>query len=221
VDLGHEHLGLHTELAYVPVRPDLAVFHCQVPAVDGGETTFGDGAAVFAALQPSTRELLTSQRVRYHTVVRNITWQRMFQTDSKEFILAFGESMPGVDGYFDEYDDLHVHFVTTPVFERRGQTVYAESVHRFGEELEPDWVQGLKKSSSHLEHGPLPDEVRDEISAVCLDLEQPAEWQPGDVAVIDNWSVLHGRTAFSDPNRRILASFGYADWARPAAAVQV
>jgi alpha-ketoglutarate-dependent taurine dioxygenase len=33
----------------------------------------------------------------------------------------------------------------------------------------------------------------------------------GDVLVIDNWRVMHGRTAFDDPRRKMCIRMGYLD----------
>lgn len=218
VDLGKHDIGLHCELAYTPVRPDLVVFSCQVPASDGGETTVGDGTKIYEALSASTRELLAQKRVKYMNIIRRGAWQRMFGVATPEqFAPLLARMSNVVNPTFDAEGTLTGGYVVPALVpNRRGKTAYATSIAIF-EGTEPEaYTDGLLKTWSMLEDGPLPDAVRAELRDVCKQYTVPIRWQPGDVALIDNSSVLHGRTAYSDPRRRILAAFGYASWARPA-----
>ncbi len=155
--------------------------------------------------------------MKYVNVIRRAAWQRMFQIDSPEqFAPILAKMSNVVDPTMDAEGTLCVGYLARALVpNRRGKTAYADSVYTFPGTEPEEYTDGLKKTWSMLEDGPLPDDVRDELTAVCQRFAIPIQWQPGDVALIDNWSVLHGRLAYSDPRRRILAAFGYAGWARP------
>jgi hypothetical protein len=155
--------------------------------------------------------------VKYMNVIRRAAWQRMFQVESQEQAAPLLAVMSNVvDLSMDGEGTVRAGYLARALVpDRRGKTAYADSVYTFPGAEPDEYTDGLKKTWSMLEDGPLPDDVRDELTAACARHAIPIGWQPGDVALIDNWSVLHGRTGYSDPRRRILAAFGYAGWARP------
>lgn len=214
-ELGFQAIGLHSEMAYTPVRPDLLVFSCEVPAEAGGETLLGDGCAVWAALSRPTRELLATHRLRYHNVIRRPAWERMFGTTDPERVAAELAAVPDCYVEFAADGTLTATHLQSAVTDGRRGLAYADSLHRFPS-IEPDvFVFGLKKTWVALEDRPLPSAVATEVHDACARCAREVGWRPGDVVVVDNWTVMHGRTEFSDPRRQILTSFGYADWLAP------
>lgn len=214
-ELGHHALGLHSEMAYTPLRPDLLVFACLVPARRGGETLVGDGCAVREALSPATRDRLSEERVRYRNVIRRPAWERMFGTTDPERVAEALSGIPDCRVDFDGEGTLTASHLQHAFVESRRGLAYADSLHRFPA-LEPEeFVYGLKKTWVEFENGPMPTQVQAEVHELCAAHAHEVGWRPGDVALVDNWSVMHGRTGFDDPERRILTSFGYADWLRP------
>src|SRR5580658_10242768 len=141
VDLGKRDLGLHSELAYAPIRPDLAVFHCLVPARDGGETTVGDGVQIYRALRSTTQKLLASHRVKYMNIVRAAAWRRTFKAETREQMSAILTKMQWLESGFDEEESLHIAHIAPALFSvRQGQIAYADSVHRFPATAPPDFT---------------------------------------------------------------------------------
>lgn len=210
-EIGFQAIGLHSEMAYTPVRPDLLVFSCEVPAASGGETLVGDGCAVWSALSPSARALLASHRLRYHNVVRRPAWERMFGTGDPRRVVERLAAVPDCTVTFADDGTLVATHLQWAVVDGPRGPAYADSLHRFPT-LEPDaFVFGLKKTWVELEDGPLPTELHTEVHDACARCAREIGWHAGDVVVLDNWSVLHGRTAFRDPGRRILTSFGHVD----------
>lgn len=215
-ELGFHALGLHSEMAYTPIRPDVLVFACEVPAASGGETLVGDGCAVWEALSPSTRELLASRRVRYHNAIRRPAWERMFGTTDPGVVAAGFTALPDCHVEFDPDGTLYAEHLQRAVTSSRRGPAYADSLHRFPATEPPEFVFGLKKTWVALEDGPMPTAVQTEVHDACEACAREIGWRPGDVVVLDNWSVMHGRTAFTDERRKILTSFGYAGWAAAA-----
>ncbi len=49
----------------------------------------------------------------------------------------------------------------------------------------------------------IPEEVMSEINEIAQKITTEIAWQQGDILMIDNTRVLHGRRAFSDEKREI------------------
>lgn len=56
---------------------------------------------------------------------------------------------------------------------------------------------------------PIPIELVCAWNAAVARCSAPIAWRSGDVLLLDNWTVLHGRRKFEGGRRRIYASFGY------------
>jgi alpha-ketoglutarate-dependent taurine dioxygenase len=56
----------------------------------------------------------------------------------------------------------------------------------------------------------IPPDVIADLKDVTERMTVPIEWQPGQFALIDNTRILHGREAFDDPDRKILARHAMA-----------
>ena len=58
----------------------------------------------------------------------------------------------------------------------------------------------------------IPQDIIAEIEKVSAELTEDLDWQDGDVAVVDNTRVMHGRRAIQDADRRkIYVALGYVD----------
>ncbi|WP_224368783.1 TauD/TfdA family dioxygenase [Hyalangium versicolor] len=206
VEPGSGTFGLHCELSATPFRPDLCFFGCERPANRDGETTLADGVRVLAAVSDQTRALFRSRRVKYTWRYDAARWKRMFRIDSAEELHAILDGRPGLTYELRDDGSLSSEFVTDAIVTRSS----APSSPAFANSLMT--VAGPRPGQpfhSTFEDGSLiPDEVREEIRAAAAALTVPIAWRPHDVLIIDNWRVLHGRRAFDDPGRRILAMFG-------------
>ena len=57
---------------------------------------------------------------------------------------------------------------------------------------------------------PIPGSVKQDVMEASEKLTEEIPWRNGDVAIVDNTRFMHGRTAFSDPQRRIFAALSFA-----------
>jgi alpha-ketoglutarate-dependent taurine dioxygenase len=73
-----------------------------------------------------------------------------------------------------------------------------------------EYVQGLQSSIVRFEDGlKIPDDVIFELKDVTDKLTLPIAWQKGDILMIDNTRLLHGRKSFSDNQREIYVRMGH------------
>lgn len=224
VNPGAEAIGPHCENAFTPARPDLALFLCERPAAAGGETTITDGATVARDLVAAMPDF-AGTRVQYRGVYKPEVWKRMFGTGRPAAARAALAGLrlmlarSGVVSFdFDLSDDgvLSYEYVTPPlVVCRRGERVFADSYAGFptapprdgGSRPDAVWV-------TTADGRPYPEHVQKAIRSTLESHTHDVALAPGDVLVVDNWSVLHGRRRFTG-TRIMHAAFAYASWLRP------
>jgi len=205
-------MGLHRENGNLPFNPDLQWFYCLEPAAVGSETTMCDGQRVLFDLSAKTRKSFENRDIRY---VRRIPWSNVKRFLSIELQLPI-----------DEVSDEHLQFVNEQV---EGQTYRRIDQNLISSELiisavETSCFSGRKAFCNSM-LGPSVNyepplitwadgedialEIWDEIKDVTARNTYSHFWQKGDIVVIDNTRVMHGRRRLDDTSRRIFGAQSY------------
>lgn len=213
---GMDYIPAHIERGYAPPVPRFVFFYCARPADVGGETTVYDGYEVFAALDAATRQYVSSTKLRWLLRLAPEVWTDAFLTTDKSVALSrlhrqvvgLGKNDPGTEikASFDGII-LVMDFLTPATF-RNGR--------RPGEALANSALSYLLRRQGH-EHtvdlrtsggAAYPEDILAEIQERSEKVVVPITWNKGDIACIDNRTVMHGRYAFQDPLRSIYIRLG-------------
>jgi hypothetical protein len=223
---GNGYLQAHVERGYAPPIPSLVFFYCVRPADEDGATTIYDGFDVFETLSEEMKQFFLRNRLRWKMRVRPELWQPSLLTTDKTRALAnfhrnltammrrdLGEKVAcSFDG-----DVLLIDFVTptTRRAPRRPGESFANSgltfLRRTGSGYDDD-VELLTEDNA-----PFPDGLLEEVMERSERVVMPIKWNSGDVVCIDNHTVMHGRTAFTDPHRSIYIRIGMGHVVSPLA----
>lgn len=213
IDAGLHEMGLHRENGNLPFSPDIQWFFCLDAAAIGSETTMCDGQKVLFDLSSKTRKLFESRKIKYS---RRIPWSNV-----KRF-LCIELQIP-----IDEVTDEHLEQVNREV---PGQTYRRIDQHLIRSELiisaiESSCFSGQKAfcnsmlgPSVNYEPPRITWENGDDISLDIWGEVQDVTsrntyshfWNKGDIVVIDNTRVMHGRRRLADPARRIFGAQSYS-----------
>lgn len=196
-------LPLHGEMYYTDRRPAMLWFYCRHPAAEKGETTLCDGAMVFESLLPEHQDLLEQKRLRYLRKYREDEWKRIYQTEDIDEAADFARE-GGLTVEIDRDEKmLHTQYVHPAVITSRWGS-HRVFINNMLTVLWQERVLGLTKSIVRFEDGSeVPDALVEDVRGVQQRLVQPIAWAAGDIAMIDNSRVLHGRHEFSDPSRDV------------------
>lgn len=217
VDAGHAALGLHLENGNSPFMPDLTWFCCTKAAKSGSQTTVCDGYRVWEELPVASRAAWTAQEIVYSRTVPKRAWQ------------GLGAHLLGGRKPADEVtiDDLVPLIPEPDRTEFRpnedGSVFYAyrtPAVRRstlFGDS--PSWSNSIFGPSFNYEQPritwadgtEIPDELLAEAKAISDAVTEDIDWQDGDIALVDNTRVMHGRRAITDPERTIFNAQSYVN----------
>lgn len=215
-------IPMHNELAYAKRWPRALWFFCETPAQSGGATPIADSHKVYKALDPAITRRFEERGVKY---VRNyntgvdLTWQRAFgvqdQAQAEAACEAQGLSFEWTGG------DLLRTWQVCPALQRdpqSGEVVWFNQAHLFHPSgLEPSVREALEavfepdelpRTALYGDGQPIEDAVLQEVRAAFAELRVPIQWQAGDLALLDNRCVAHGRDPFSGPRRILVAMQG-------------
>ena len=218
----HVALSLHNELSYTDLYPRLLFFACMQAPETGGETTLGDSRRILRSIDPQVAERFRSSKVRY---LRNLSpfrgggysWREAFETDDPAEaearalamggnvewrpgeVLRLSQTRPatamhpqtGEEVWFNQADGFHPSALDP--------TSYAEAMAFAGSE------EDFRLGVTYGDGGEI--DLRDlkEVREAIRSETRPHRWREGDVLVIDNLLVAHGRRPFSGPRKIVLA----------------
>jgi len=215
---------LHGEMYYLPRQPRLLWFMCAVPPPDGvgGETTLCDGSALLERLSPETRGYLEANRLAYRRLLRSGEWQETFGTDDVEVARARCAENETALEHDPETDSVRTVYVTSAILPgpdgRPGYmgslmpVYFAEAGRR--QQIAATGQGELPPLTVRAEDGgEIPMAVVHEALAAGSAMETAVPWSAGDVLVVDNARVLHGRTASQSPERMVYVRMGEARFA--------
>lgn len=216
-----QRIALHNELNYVTTWPMKIWFFCETPAAEGGETPIADVRRVFRRLRPET---LAPFLEKGWMLMRNFgdgfgpSWKNSYRVEDREGLEAYlrqadvtwewkdesrvrtRQVRPAVALHPKTREMLwfnHVAFWHVSSLEPK---LRAELLAEFGED-------GLPYNTFYGDGTPIPEaavaELRDAYDAETVSFP----WQEGDVLMLDNMLVAHGRSSYAG-DRLILTSMG-------------
>jgi alpha-ketoglutarate-dependent taurine dioxygenase len=213
---------LHNENSYQMTWPKRIYFFCATPPSTGGETPIADTRRVYARIDPEIRERFESKGWTY---VRNfgdgmgLPWQTVFQTQSREKVeehcrnngievewkdggrlrtrarrrVAARHSESGDMTWFNHATFFHVSTLAEP---------YREAL------LEEFAEEDLPANTYYGDGTPIEAEVLEHLRAAYQAEAVSFPWELGDLLILDNMLVAHGRAPYAGP-RKILVGMSH------------
>ena len=221
----HQRIPLHNELSYSNNWPLRIFFHCVTPPANGGATPIADTRNVYQRISPALRERLEERDylyVRHFSPDIGLGWQRAFQTDDRtvverycvdndiEFHWGAGEELTTrqrrpVSAAHPETGDItwFNHLVFFHVSTQ--DPMVAEALLMMGKE-------NLPNNTYYGDGAEIEPAALDELRAAYDAEKVVIPWQEGDILMLDNMLVAHGRETYKPPRQIVV---GMAEpWSR-------
>lgn len=204
------HIFLHNENSYQYTWPLKIFFFCAIAPQEGGETPIADVRKVFQRLRPETRDKFAEKKVLY---VRNfgdgfgLDWSTVFQTNDKRKVEAYCRCHQ-IEVEWKSGNRLRTKQVREAVRQhpRTGEFIWFNHAAFFHiSTLEPALRQSFLAGfdSEDLPHNTyygdgseIEDSSLDEIREAYRQETIMFPWQVGDILMLENMLVAHGRTPF-------------------------
>jgi alpha-ketoglutarate-dependent taurine dioxygenase len=220
-------IPLHNEMSYSRIWPDYVWFYCEQPAIHGGVTPLADSRLVGERVDRGIWNAFAELGVKY---VRNykgdldLSWQQAFETDRREQVEQLCEAQEIEYDWLDG-DCLRTSQVSQAVAEHPGSgaSVWFNQAHLFHISALPAEVR-----CAILENGPselprqayfgdgteIPDSALSNVRAAYDAMIVREPWHKGDILLIDNMLVAHGRDPYRGERRILVAMTGSHDGGR-------
>ena len=196
---GQNYVGPHSEFSYTPFRPDLLFFYCMRPVAEGGASLLWDGRRIWRDMPDRIKEIFLKKDImyRYRGVGAGAFSQFVGDVSIAE-LCSFLDRVPGLH-YTRTRDALDIDYAAKAYVNEPGTShlSFSNSIA-----VVPETAFGDGSTLDAM--------VRGQLLALALEQTVRIDTLPGDVIAIDNWRVMHGREAFSDPQRKMCIRMGYA-----------
>ncbi|HEX8853141.1 MAG TPA: TauD/TfdA family dioxygenase [Pyrinomonadaceae bacterium] len=212
-------IPLHNEMAYARSWPMKIWFYCVTAAERGGETPIADSRKVFARIDPQVRESFIEKSVMY---VRNydedgldLSWSTVFQTTDRLEVEAFCRRA-GIEFEWCGRARLRTRQVcqAAAVHPRTGEQVWFNQAHLFHvsnleslvrEALSATYAEeDYPRNAYYGDGSPIEPEALAAIREAYAQETITFPWQEGDVLMLDNMLMAHGRKPFEGARRVVV-----------------
>ena len=220
-------LSMHSEYAYSHKFPSRLYFCCVVEPGRGGETPLADNRRILKRLDPEIVQEFRTKRIKY---LRNLhggngfglSWQATFQTTDKSAVEAYCRDML-IDYEWKADGGLRLENTFESVIQhpRTAEEVWFNQAPQFHPSDYPTEIYESLINSYRGMEDELPqtslfgDNSRIDVAKLKYIRETMFKeatvnpWRQGDVVMLDNVLVCHGRMPFSGPRKILLAMAGH------------
>jgi alpha-ketoglutarate-dependent taurine dioxygenase len=211
-------IPMHNESSYAAAWPDRLFFFCHTAPAVAGATPIADSRAVLALIPQPVRDRFAGGVVytrTYHPDL-DLSWQEAFQTEDREAVGRYCHEH-GITARWLDAETLHTES-RRPAVRREpvtGADVWFNQANLFHvSSLEPDVREALEELYREEE---LPRNAYlgdgsaisvDDLAAITHAYDTASltiPWRPGDVIVVNNMLMAHGRQPY-EGDRRILVA---------------
>jgi alpha-ketoglutarate-dependent taurine dioxygenase len=189
-------IKLHGEMYYQQTIPLMLWFFCAQPALQDGETILCDGRQLFNELSGSLKDLFTKKKLKFVGHLNKEGWQKRYKTDDLEEVKQTCKSN-NVQFKVNEDESIDLQYIC-PVIHLSRCGKYKVFINS----LLP--VKHMAPGSVRFDDdSEIPDDVVCEIAEIAEKMTIEISWQKGDILMVDNTRIMHGRRAFCDERRDI------------------
>ncbi|MEY8712745.1 TauD/TfdA family dioxygenase [Mangrovibacter phragmitis] len=220
VDAGYDKVGLHCENGNSPFWPDLCWFYCQKAPEYGSQTTVCDGKQVYQHLSSHARAAFSARDIMYSRRVEEKKWktyafhalagQPNAPASVEETTLAHLSSLsmgtPGASITLNDDNSIRYQFQTPAI---RASRVNPREMLNFANSIFGPSNNYEKPLITFADGKEIPADLLAETEAVCDRFTYDIGWQHGDIVLIDNTRVMHGRRQIEDKSRTIFNALSY------------
>lgn len=197
VNAGTAAVGLHIENGNTPLPPDLIAFYSEKSAIKGSQTTVCDGSDIYQHMSEQLRTLFSKPIIAsrtlpstlwrqyvadQHPAISNINQVNESHLQDLNTLAADQQAIVNSD------DSLTYHLTINPCI----KGAFSDNLAFANAILGPSFnYQAPKVVLSNGEE--VSEQLKQELTLLAEQFTHEVNWQDGDLVLIDNKRVMHGR----------------------------
>ncbi|WP_437649309.1 TauD/TfdA family dioxygenase [Sorangium sp. So ce362] len=210
-------IPLHNELSYAADWPMRLWFWCEQPPEAGGATPLADARRVHARLPRELVDRFERRGVQYVRRYRrdlDLPWQQVFATEDRDEVARFC-ARAGIEHAWMPDGSLRTSQARPAVAShpRTGEAVWFNQAHLFHPFALPSQerlalascADEAPRTATHAGGAPIDVSDLEAIADAYAREAARVPWRAGDVLLLDNMLVAHGRDPFEGPRRILVA----------------
>lgn len=212
-------IPMHNEYSFSHVWPLKLWFYCVKPADRGGASLIADSRRVYDLIPPRVRDAFIARQVTYsrnYGEGLDLTWEEAFQSTDREEVEEYCRRAQ-ISFEWKVGNRLRTRQVRQGAARhaKTGEMVWFNQAHLFHvsslEQSARESLLTLFKEEDlprHAFYGDgsvIEDSALDAVRAAYRQATVAVSWQPGDVLMIDNMLVAHGREPFQGSRQLLVA----------------
>lgn len=212
VDAGKSAIGLHIENGLGPVIPDFCWFYCKLAPDQGSQTTLCDGKVVYENMKEELKKIFDTT-ITYSRNIPEQIWKTYIAHElgnqiapnniDASHLKQIEEKIENLTVTLNEDNSIKYKFEISPVLNQDETPYFANSI------LGPSY--NYEKPEIILKNGDLIDETfKDELSRFTEQFTVNVGWNDGDIVLIDNKRVMHGRREILTNKREIYNALSFS-----------
>lgn len=213
-------IPLHNENAYSRAWPHKIFFFSVIVAAEGGETPIADSRNVYKRIAPEIRDKFEELGVMYtrnYSKGIDLSWQEVFQTEEKKEVEKYCKEHAIQFEWKEGSPELTTRQTcqATLVHPVSGEYVWFNQAHLFhisslDEESRLSLIkelgeENIPRNASYGNGEPFENEVLDHIRNVYTQEKLKFKWQKGDIMILDNILMAHGRETYKGERKIAVA----------------
>lgn len=217
-------ISMHNELSYAHKWPAKLFFLCLQAAQSGGETPLADSRKVYQLLDQAIVDKFIEKGVKYVRNLHNgrgvgLSWQTVFETDDRATVERYCQE-GDIEYEWTRRGGLRTSQIRPSVIKhpRTGDLLWFNQVDQWHPTNLTEAVRtsmlalmsekDLPINAYYGDGSPLEVDVLDKIRQAFKQTTIKFPWQEGDVLLVDNTMVAHGRSSYTGPRKVVLAMGG-------------
>jgi alpha-ketoglutarate-dependent taurine dioxygenase len=213
----NESIFLHNEQSYNCTWPLRIFFHCVTAATTGGATPLADCRLIYNRISEDTRQRFESNGYCYERHFGSgfgLSWKEAFQTDQKALVEEYCTAND-IDFHWESDSVLSTRQIR-PVVVRHPETGEATwfnhltffNIFTLGQETAEALLslgrESLPNNTYYADGAEIEPAILEELRSAYQAETVTFPWRAGDILILDNMLVAHGREPFTPPREVVV-----------------